>query len=74
MIGIGEGLATGAVLSFLARFRPEVLQASDVPSKVVRQQLWMGIVLAIVLGVCGYYWASTLPDGLEWSIEKTIEG
>ena len=74
VIGIGEGLATGAVLSFLARFRPEVLQASDVPSKVVHQQLWMGIVLAIVLGVCGYYWASTLPDGLEWSIEKTIEG
>lgn len=72
VIGMGEGLATAGLLSFLVRLRPELWTTSDTPSQVSRKQVWMGLAIALILGVCGYWWASSLPDGLEWSIEKTM--
>lgn len=73
VIGMGEGLATAGVLAFLVRFRPDLWTAPDTPSQVSRKQVWMGLAIALILGVCGYWWASSLPDGLEWSIEKTMK-
>ncbi|MBQ8519853.1 MAG: energy-coupling factor ABC transporter permease [Bacteroides sp.] len=69
VIGIGEGVATAAVLSFLLRHRPELFQPS---APVSGRKVWIGLAVALALAVGGYFWASSLPDGLEWSIEKTI--
>lgn len=77
VIGLGEGLATGAVLSFVGASRPDLL----VPSSSVassgehkRKRLWPVLACfgaaAIVLGVCYVWIASGDPDGLEWSIAK----
>lgn len=73
VIGMGEGLATAGVLASFVRFRPDLWTAPNTPSQVSRKQVWMGLAIALILGVCGYWWASSLPDGLEWSIEKTMK-
>ena len=72
-IGFVEGIATAAVLMFVARMRPDLLAGSDGerPSKksVIRAVVWFA--LATLVLVSGVVWfASSNPDGLEWSIEK----
>lgn len=74
LIGIGEGLATGAILAFLNRYRPELFLHAESSPRFPRKGVWIGIGIAVILAVCGYLWASSLPDGLEWSIERTTEG
>ena len=78
-IGAVEGIATGAVLAFIGRYRPETLYnypirpASQPPSaggRRSRKVIW-GFVAAAVVLAAGFTWlASAYPDGLEWSIEK----
>lgn len=71
-IGVVEGLATAAVVSFVARARPEALQ--DAPraesGRGLRPVLVGLAVSAVVLGGVASWLASTRPDGLEWSIAK----
>lgn len=71
-IGIVEGLATAAVLAFVARTRPDLLvQGTSRPSRksVGRAVLWFAVATVVIVG--GVVWfASTNPDGLEWSIEQ----
>lgn len=71
-IGLIEGLATAAVLIFVARSRPDLLNNEvSRPSKksVGRAAVWFGIATVILAG--GIVWfASENPDGLEWSISK----
>ncbi len=71
-IGIVEGLATAAVISFVARARPEVLYAvhADGVSRGLRPVLAGLAVTAAALGGVASWFASTHPDGLEWSIAK----
>jgi len=71
-IGVVEGLATAAVVSFVARARPEVLAAAPGPKGAVGlRPVWIGLaVAAIVLGGVASWFASTHPDGLEWAIGK----
>lgn len=71
VIGLGEGVATSVLLSFLYRYKPELLQQATSPVRLSSQQMWIGVAVILVLGICGYFWASSLPDGLEWSIEQT---
>ncbi len=73
-IGVVEGLATAAVVSFVWRARPEILSsARDArPIGVVPlKALLAGFLAAALLtgGVVAWF-ASDLPDGLEWSIEQ----
>jgi cobalt/nickel transport system permease protein len=71
-IGVVEGMATAAVVAFVARARPEALPASQqpTPSPSFRPVL-LGIAVAtLVLGGIAGWFASTKPDGLEWSIAK----
>ena len=71
-IGIVEGLATVAVISFVARARPEALYAAqpDGASRSLRPVLAGLAITAAVLGGVASWFASTHPDGLEWSIAK----
>lgn len=80
-IGLVEGLVTGAVLAFVHGMRPELLHdalqsgADDVSvserkGMTVRQVLLvLGLATVVVGGALSLY-ASSYPDGLEWSMER----
>lgn len=69
-IGVVEGMATAAVVSFIAKARPEVLPASrlDRAPGGIRPILAGLAVAALVLGGVASWFASSRPDGLEWSM------
>lgn len=69
-IGIVEGLATAAVVSFVAKARPEALPASgtDKVPGGLRPVLAGLAIAALVLGGGASWFASSHPDGLEWSM------
>lgn len=71
-IGVVEGLATVAVITVVARARPEVLGVSSVaPTSGHKRPLLAGLAIAtVVLGGLASWFASTHPDGLEWSIAR----
>lgn len=71
-IGVVEGMATAAVVSFVARARPEVLAAAPVTKESAGlRPVWLGLAAAaVVLGGLACWFASTHPDGLEWAIGK----
>ena len=72
-IGIVEGLVTAAVVSFVWQAHPEILaQALSSPAARVHSHkpLWLGLALfAVVTGGSLSWFASTHPDGLEWSMK-----
>ena len=68
-IGVVEGVATAAVVSFVARARPEALPTSAVSVSMRPVLIGLAITAAIVGGIASWF-ASTHPDGLEWSIAK----
>lgn len=79
-IGVGEGLATGAVLSFVAKYRPGLLREAQEPvgiaagigSRKLKGVLVAFGVSAFVLGGIISFFASSDPDGLEWSVSRLI--
>jgi len=76
-IGFVEGLVTSAVLFFVFRSRPEILeptlmQAQDKGRS--KKLLVVFIVITLVLSAGIFYFASANPDGLEWSLEKVLSG
>jgi cobalt/nickel transport system permease protein len=72
-IGMVEGLVTAAVVSFVWKAHPEILApAPSVPPARVHSHkpLWLGLALfALVAGGMLSWFASTHPDGLEWSVK-----
>ena len=72
-IGAVEGIATGAVLVFVRNSRPELLipdQSGTAPAKRRKALLWgFGIAAVVIAGGLAFF-ASSDPDGLEWSIGK----
>lgn len=78
-IGLVEGLITAAVLVFIYEMRPELLwdgrrlRGSECVQKgrmSAKKMLIVFLVAAGLLGgVCSLF-ASELPDGLEWSMER----
>lgn len=79
-IGLGEGLITAAVLLFIYETRPELLDSYDenraVKEKRTGKQLssrgaiaLLAAGAALIAGVVSLF-ASSLPDGLEWSLER----
>jgi cobalt/nickel transport system permease protein len=79
-IGLAEGAITSAILLFVWKARPELLElnvpaASDAPSAAPKRK---SRILVIVFGAAlalsaGLFWlASDHPDGLEWSIGKLL--
>ena len=76
-IGIAEAAATAAIVIFVSKARPDLLDghlldgqtaAPALPKKAVIITL---AVFALLLGGIASQFASSLPDGLEWAIEKT---
>ncbi len=74
-IGIVEGLATAAVVMFVQQARPELLQAASTNTSIANlslKKVFVGLgVATLITGVMLSWFASTHPDGLEWSIFKT---
>lgn len=72
VIGIGEGVATAAVLYFIQKYKPELLIQIRKPESVRRSYLGKAVfifaILALLVGGTFSWIASSNPDGLEWSI------
>jgi cobalt/nickel transport system permease protein len=73
-IGAVEGFVTVAVVSFVYKARPEILQgameARPIGNHPVRNVLLAFMAATIVTGGVVSWYASEHPDGLEWAIAK----
>jgi len=72
-IGIVEGLITAAVISFVWKARPELIERAD-NIKIINRNIPLKRILLVFLiaafaigGILSWY-ASANPDGLEWSL------
>jgi cobalt/nickel transport system permease protein len=80
-IGIVEGVVTAAVLCFIYNVRRDIIlkplasQGLTQNEKAPNKKLYiiLAIVTILVGGLLSWY-ASTKPDGLEWSISKVTNG
>lgn len=74
-IGFIEGLITTAVVTFVWQARPEVLDASSRKTSlrsIPMKKVLAGLALAtVVTGGVFSWFASSYPDGLEWSMAMT---
>lgn len=75
-IGIVEGLVTAAVVTFVWKARPEILDAVEyvgvIGKKVEMKRTFLGLAVAAVIAGGALSWfASGNPDGLEWAMFKT---
>lgn len=77
LIGLVEGIVAGTILALIAARQPAMLDCYRVRGKslqVSRKGAIVGFALsALLIGVGAPMLASSLPDGMEWSIEKTIQ-
>jgi cobalt/nickel transport system permease protein len=71
-IGIVEGLATAAILSFVRRARPDVLAAAPTARLSIRPVAVVFLALALATGGGLSWFASHDPDGLEWSLARVM--
>jgi cobalt/nickel transport system permease protein len=74
-IGIIEGIVTAGVLVFVFSMRPEILDSSEMQheikkSKSLKRVFAVFLISTLILGGLLSLFASTNPDGLEWSIQK----
>jgi len=69
-IGVVEGLATAAVIAFVARMRPDALMTARECPSALRSVLVAFVIAALVTGGIASWFASAYPDGLEWSLAK----
>jgi len=73
-IGIVEGLVSAAIVSFVYKARPEIMQSAledrPVGRHPVRNVALSFLAVAAVTGGIVSWFASTDPDGLEWAISK----
>jgi cobalt/nickel transport system permease protein len=74
-IGLVEGLATAAVVIFVWKAKPEILSAASTSKPIgaisIRQVLIGLLAAAVLTGGALSWFASSHPDGLEWSMSKT---
>jgi len=76
-IGFVEGLVTAGVIGYIKNARPEFLepspgidQAGPAPFSALKKIVITFIVLTVLTGGALSWFASTHPDGLEWSVGK----
>jgi len=75
-IGVVEGIVTAAVLCFVHKMRPEILESSFDRTAIrsaapVKNIIVALAVITLIVGGGLSLFVSSNPDGLEWSIEKT---
>jgi len=75
-IGLIEGLVTAAVINFVFQIRPEAVQAAlapegkPAPKLSLRPLLFaLAVITLLAAGILSRF-ASSNPDGLEWSVNK----
>ena len=75
-IGIVEGMITGAVLCFIYHVRKEIIINSlenEIKVKVpMKKVLTYAILATVFVGGFVSLYASTKPDGLEWSLQRIL--
>lgn len=75
VIGMVEGLATAAVIGFVLKARPEILQSAAHATPIgrisIRKTLIGIVIIAVITGGILSWFASVHPDGLEWAMFKT---
>lgn len=74
-IGAIEGVATGAVLWFILKYRPTTIYGYHTAAGTRKRNISkviLAFTAAAVVMAAGFTWlASSFPDGLEWSIART---
>ena len=74
-IGIVEGFVTAAVVGFVWKARPEIVTPASNPAPIDRASMrpvLIGLLTcAVITGAALSWFASSNPDGLEWSMFKT---
>ncbi|PKM83110.1 MAG: cobalamin biosynthesis protein CbiM [Firmicutes bacterium HGW-Firmicutes-14] len=74
-IGIVEGLVIAAVVSFVWKERPEIIEKATlgkaIGSTSIRRVVTVLALAAILFGGVFSWFASSSPDGLEWSMFRT---
>lgn len=74
-IGVVEGLITCAVITYVWKSRPEIIENSATGKVLgnisVKNVVTMLFIMVIAVGGILSWFASSNPDGLEWSMEKT---
>jgi cobalt/nickel transport system permease protein len=75
-IGVAEGIITSAILCFVYKARPEIME-STLEKTIIQKNVPIGKILitlviatALIGGALSLF-VSSYPDGLEWAIEKT---
>lgn len=72
-IGLVEGIATGTVLIFIKRYRPDLFgdttSGRKSPRGLKKITIYLAIATVVIAGGLAFL-ASSNPDGLEWSIER----
>jgi len=73
-IGFVEGAVTAAILCFVYKMRPEIMECvidrNAVKSSIHRKVIIAFAVIALFVGGVLSQFASSNPDGLEWAIQK----
>lgn len=73
-IGIVEGIVTAVVVLFVLRARPDLLAARSAVTVPTRGLLIAFATAAVLIGGMLSWFASSHPDGLEWSVERATTG
>ena len=75
-IGAAEGVITAAVVCFVYKMRPEIVESASERTAIQKGVPMKNVLIALALiavlagGVLSVF-ASSYPDGLEWAIKKT---
>jgi len=74
-IGVVEGFVTAGVINYVKAARPELLESVVElrplsPETKIKKIVLAFLVISIIIGGMVSWFASSNPDGLEWSIEK----
>jgi len=74
-IGIVEGLITAAIAGYVWKVRPDIIENGDTDKATgkvsFKKMIAVIAIAAIITGGALSWFASSNPDGLEWSILKT---
>ncbi|MHB1127594.1 MAG: energy-coupling factor ABC transporter permease [Bacillota bacterium] len=74
-IGVVEGLVTSAIVTFVWKARPEIIEkaaSGAALGSISLKKVLAGLaVAAVIMGGILSWFASANPDGLEWSMFKT---
>jgi cobalt/nickel transport system permease protein len=76
-IGVVEGLITAAVVTFVWKARPEIVEkaaSGESLGNITMKKVLIVLVIAVIfVGGALSWFASQDPDGLEWSLDRSVD-